>query len=93
MVQMRDIPFAIPILNPIAVPIAIPVGSIHVENGFAKINSKIRCYYKLKPDLPGKWYYGVITHINSETNHCNILYEAAGFSITGGGKNVYLVGN
>ena len=93
MSQLKDIPFAIPIVNPIAVPIAIPVGAINVENGFAKINSKIRCYYKLKPNIEGKWYYGVITHIHNETGQCNILYEDAGFSITGGGKNVYLVGN
>ena len=93
MSQLKDIPFAIPIVNPIAVPIAIPVGAIPVENGFAKINSKIRCYYKLNQNIAGKWYYGVITNINETNNTCDILYNEAGFSITGGGKNVYLVGN
>lgn len=91
MYSIKNSPFALSISTPISNPIAIPIEHIYVENGVAQINSQIRCFYKLNPNIPGKWLYGVITYINEKNNTCNILYESAGFSITGGGKHVYLV--
>jgi hypothetical protein len=84
-----DIPTAIPIASCMAIPIVSCVVVIKVENGLAKVNDTVKCCYKLKPHLPLKWYYGVITTINNN-NTCIIKYDTEGFSVTGGGKSVYL---